>query len=107
MVIENIVLVHCHNMYLVDTVACLYIRYINVVFFFNFRYYSATIIHMSGVKNDQTAILLSAVMAAINFIFNVFGLYLVERIGRRALTISSLIGMYIKVNIKDMNVLLG
>ena len=59
---------------------------------FYYRYYTATIIHMAGVKNDQTAILLSAVMAAINFLFNVLGLYLVERIGRRALTISSLIG---------------
>ncbi|XP_076106594.1 proton myo-inositol cotransporter-like [Mytilus galloprovincialis] len=60
-------------------------------------YYTATIIHMAGVKNDQTAILLSAVMAAINFLFNVLGLYLVERIGRRALTISSLIGAVVSL----------
>ena len=56
------------------------------------RYYSATIIRMSGVKSDEAAIWLSAVTAAVNFLFTMVGLYLVERIGRRPLTLGSLMG---------------
>jgi len=47
---------------------------------------------MSGVRSETAAIWLSAVMAAVNFAFSFVGLYLVERIGRRPLTIASLIG---------------
>ena len=61
-------------------------------FFPTSRYYSATIIRMSGVKSDEAAIWLSAVTAAVNFLFTVVGLYLVERIGRRPLTLGSLMG---------------
>ncbi|ESO89991.1 hypothetical protein LOTGIDRAFT_124274, partial [Lottia gigantea] len=60
-------------------------------------YYSATIIRMSGVKSDESAIWLSAVTAAINFIFTVLGLYLVEKIGRRPLTLGSLMGAIISL----------
>ena len=56
------------------------------------RYYSATIIRMSGVRGDETTIWLSAFTAAVNFVFTVLGLFLVEKIGRRALTLGSLIG---------------
>ena len=56
------------------------------------RYYSATIIKMSGVRSESTAIWLSAVTAAVNFVFTFVGLYLVEKIGRRPLTLASLIG---------------
>ncbi len=59
---------------------------------FTCRYYSATIIKMSGVKSDDAAVWLSAVTAAVNFAFTFLGLYLVERIGRRPLTIGSLVG---------------
>ncbi|KAI0234429.1 Proton myo-inositol cotransporter [Lamellibrachia satsuma] len=55
-------------------------------------YYSATIITMSGVRSETAAIWLSAVMAAVNFAFSFVGLYLVEKIGRRPLTITSLVG---------------
>ena len=48
---------------------------------------------MSGVKSESAAIWLSAVTAAVNFIFTFVGIYLVERIGRRPLTLGSLIGM--------------
>ena len=57
------------------------------------RYYSATIIKMSGVRSETTAIWLSAVTAAVNFMFTFLGVYLVERIGRRPLTLGSLLGM--------------
>ncbi|OWF39315.1 proton myo-inositol cotransporter-like [Mizuhopecten yessoensis] len=60
-------------------------------------YYSATIIRMSGVKGDETAIWLSAVTSFVNFMFTILGLYLVEKIGRRALTLGSLIGAVISL----------
>ena len=58
-----------------------------------FRYYSATIIKMSGVKSASAAIWLASVTAGTNFIFTFVGLFLVERIGRKSLTIGSLAGM--------------
>ncbi|KAL5015124.1 hypothetical protein ScPMuIL_009394 [Solemya velum] len=60
-------------------------------------YYSATIIRMSGVKSDETAIWLSALTAGVNFLFTVLGLYLVEKIGRRPLTLASLIGAVVSL----------
>lgn len=60
--------------------------------FLHFRYYSATIIRMSGVKSDEAAIWLAAVTALVNFMFTLLGLYLVEKIGRRPLTLGSLLG---------------
>lgn len=56
-------------------------------------YYSATIIKMSGVEDEKKAIWMAAVTAAVNFLFTLVGVFLVERIGRRSLTISSLIGV--------------
>ena len=58
------------------------------------RYYSATIIKMSGVKSPSIAIWLAAVTAAVNFIFTFVGVWLVERIGRRPLVLGSLFGEY-------------
>ena len=52
---------------------------------------------MSGVQEESTAIWLAAVTAAVNFIFTFVGLYLVERIGRRRLTLGSLAGLYLTV----------
>jgi len=56
------------------------------------RYYSATIIRMSGVEDASTAIWLAAATAFVNFIFTFVGLLLVDRIGRRPLTLGSLTG---------------
>ena len=47
---------------------------------------------MSGVTSDVAAIWLSTVTAGVNLLFTVIGLYLVERVGRRPLTLGSLIG---------------
>jgi len=55
-------------------------------------YYSATIIQMSGIQGKSLIIWLAAVTASINFLFTFVGLYFVERIGRRKLTLISLIG---------------
>ncbi|UXI19877.1 mannose-1-phosphate guanyltransferase beta [Sarcoptes scabiei] len=60
-------------------------------------YYSATIIQMSGVTDKSTAVWLSALTASINFIFSFVGLVLVERLGRRRLTLSSLFGVIISL----------
>ena len=56
------------------------------------RYYSATIIQMAGVYNTTLAIWLSALTATTNFLCTFIGVYLVERAGRRMLTLVSLAG---------------
>ncbi|ELU00716.1 hypothetical protein CAPTEDRAFT_175747 [Capitella teleta] len=60
-------------------------------------YYSATIIKMSGVKDASLAIWLSSLTAGVNFIFTFVGLYLVERMGRRRLTLFSVVGVTISL----------
>ncbi|XP_051546324.1 solute carrier family 2 member 13b isoform X2 [Myxocyprinus asiaticus] len=55
-------------------------------------YYSATIIQMSGVQNDQMAIWLAAATAFTNFLFTLVGVWLVEKVGRRKLTLGSILG---------------
>jgi len=56
------------------------------------RYYSATILQMAGVEDTSTAIWLASLTAFVNFAFTFVGLFLVERIGRRPLTLGSLTG---------------
>ncbi|XP_008289630.1 proton myo-inositol cotransporter isoform X2 [Stegastes partitus] len=55
-------------------------------------YYSATILQMAGVRDDKQAIWLAAATSATNFVFTLVGVWLVERVGRRKLTLGSLIG---------------
>uniref|UniRef100_A0A8C5M6J1 Proton myo-inositol cotransporter n=1 Tax=Leptobrachium leishanense TaxID=445787 RepID=A0A8C5M6J1_9ANUR len=55
-------------------------------------YYSATILQMSGVNDDSLAIWLAAVTAFTNFSFTLVGVWLVEKLGRRKLTLGSLTG---------------
>ncbi|XP_065147264.1 solute carrier family 2 member 13b isoform X1 [Paramisgurnus dabryanus] len=55
-------------------------------------YYSATILQMSGVQDDRTAIWLAAATAFTNFLFTLVGVWLVERVGRRKLTLGSILG---------------
>ena len=56
------------------------------------RYYSASIIQMSGFSANAS-IWLAALPAAGNFIFTIAGLVLVDRLGRRKLLIGSLVGV--------------
>ncbi|XP_022099835.1 proton myo-inositol cotransporter-like isoform X2 [Acanthaster planci] len=56
-------------------------------------YYSATIIRMSGVRDNSTVIWLAAVVGFVNFLFTFVGVYLVDKIGRRILTLGSLSGV--------------
>lgn len=60
-------------------------------------YYSASIIQMAGVKDYSIAIWLACATAAVNFFCTFIGLFLVERVGRRPLTIWSLIGVVISL----------
>ncbi|XP_049929785.1 proton myo-inositol cotransporter-like isoform X2 [Epinephelus moara] len=55
-------------------------------------YYSATIVQMAGVRDDKQAIWLAAATSATNFVFTLVGFWLVERVGRRKLTLGSLLG---------------
>ena len=72
---------------------------------FCFRYYSATIIKMTGIKTEAEAIWLAVIPAGVNFIFTFVGLFLVERLGRRKLTLGSLIGvLFLDVLTYDFNV---
>lgn len=56
-------------------------------------YYSASIFEMAGVHSKREALLLSSVTALVNFVFTLVGMALVERVGRRKLTLSSLLGV--------------
>lgn len=56
------------------------------------RYYSATIIRMTGIRDTSLAIWLAAMTAGVNFVFTILGVWLVERIGRRPLILGSLFG---------------
>ncbi|KAG0728727.1 Proton myo-inositol cotransporter [Chionoecetes opilio] len=55
-------------------------------------YYSASIITMAGITDKSLAIWLSAATSSMNFIGTFLGLWLVERLGRRSLTLGSLLG---------------
>ncbi|CEG39619.1 proton myo-inositol [Plasmopara halstedii] len=57
-------------------------------------YYGTTIIQMAGFSAPSTAIWLSALVSFSNFIFNFVGIYLVDRSGRRLLTLGSLAGVF-------------
>ena len=61
------------------------------------RAYSPTILRMSGIHNEHTAIGLGAVVAFCNFTFSFIGLCLVDKIGRRKLILTSLAGVIISL----------
>ncbi|XP_023718603.1 proton myo-inositol cotransporter isoform X2 [Cryptotermes secundus] len=60
-------------------------------------YYSASIIQMAGVKDYSIAIWLACATASVNFFCTFIGLFLVERVGRRPLTLWSLGGVVISL----------
>ncbi|XP_048409650.1 proton myo-inositol cotransporter-like isoform X2 [Stegostoma tigrinum] len=70
-------------------------------------YYSATILQMSGVQDDTLAIWLAAVTAFTNFIFTLIGVWLVEKVGRRKLTLGSLTGTALSLMILAIGFLLS
>ena len=60
-------------------------------------YYAATIIQLSGVYDKNAAVWMAALTAILNFCINFLGIYLVEKIGRRKLTLYSLAGVIISL----------
>ena len=56
------------------------------------RYYGSTIIQAAGLRDKSTVIWAAAGASAISFLASLVGLYLVEKIGRRPLTLLSLLG---------------
>ncbi|XP_060083407.1 proton myo-inositol cotransporter-like [Ylistrum balloti] len=60
-------------------------------------YYSASIVKMTGIRDETTAIWIAAGTAGVNFVFTLVGLWLVERIGRRPLILGSLFGVLISL----------
>ena len=58
-------------------------------------YYSPTIMQMAGFTSNRLALLLSLITAGLNAIGTVIGMFLIDRIGRRHLAISSLVGVIV------------
>ncbi|KAK9085944.1 hypothetical protein Sjap_026355 [Stephania japonica] len=56
-------------------------------------YYSPTIIQLSGIASNQTALLLSLVTAGLNAFGSIVSIYFVDRTGRRKLLLCSLVGL--------------
>ncbi|XP_030197057.1 proton myo-inositol cotransporter [Gadus morhua] len=70
-------------------------------------YYSATILQMSGIRDDRMAIWLSWLTALTNFLFTLLGVWLVERVGRRKLTLGSLMGTCVSLVLLAVGFLLS
>lgn len=60
-------------------------------------YYSPTIVQMAGFRSNQLALLLSLIVAAMNAIGTVVGIYLIDYVGRRKLALSSLSGVIVSL----------
>lgn len=60
-------------------------------------YYTATIIEMSGVQSQSIAVWLAAPTAAVNMIFSFCGYLLADKLGRRTLTLGSLMGVIVSL----------
>lgn len=53
---------------------------------------------MAGIRDDKQAIWLTAATSGSNFVFTLLGVWLVDRLGRRKLTLGSLLGMPVIIN---------
>ncbi|XP_019750332.1 proton myo-inositol cotransporter-like isoform X1 [Hippocampus comes] len=70
-------------------------------------YYSATILQMSGVRDERRAIWLSAVTSGTNFVCTSLSIWLVDRVGRRKLTLASLTGTALSLSVLSVGFLLA
>ncbi|XP_024911734.1 proton myo-inositol cotransporter-like isoform X2 [Cynoglossus semilaevis] len=70
-------------------------------------YYSATILQMAGVRDDKQAIWLTTVTSATNFVFSLVGVWLVDKVGRRKLTLGSLLGTGLSLTLLAVGFLLS
>ncbi|CAL8360140.1 unnamed protein product [Lota lota] len=69
-------------------------------------YYSATILQMAGVRDVKQAIWLASATAATNFLFTLVGVWLVERVGRRRLSLWSMLGTALSLGVLALGFLL-
>lgn len=69
-------------------------------------YYSPTIVQMAGFQSNQLALLLSLVVAFMNALGTVLGIYLIDHFGRKKLALSSLFGVTVSLIILAMAFLL-
>ncbi|KZV52113.1 inositol transporter 1-like [Dorcoceras hygrometricum] len=60
-------------------------------------YYSPTIVQMAGFNSNQLALVLSLIVAAMNAVGTVLGIYLIDHVGRRKLALSSLCGVTVSL----------
>ncbi|GAA0183434.1 transporter [Lithospermum erythrorhizon] len=60
-------------------------------------YYSPTIVQMAGFGSNQLALILSLIVAAMNAIGSIAGIYLIDHVGRRKLALSSLSGVIVSL----------
>lgn len=58
-------------------------------------YYSPTIMEMAGFTSNRLALILSLIIAGINALGTIAGMYLIDHIGRRRLAIFSLMGVIV------------
>lgn len=61
-------------------------------------YYSATIIQTTGISPSQSVVIwITAAVSAVNVVSTLPGMYLIERLGRRILTLISMVGIIISL----------
>ncbi|KAG8369535.1 hypothetical protein BUALT_Bualt14G0023600 [Buddleja alternifolia] len=70
-------------------------------------YYSPTIVQMAGFNSNQLALLLSMVVASMNAVGTILGIYLIDNFGRKKLALSSLSGATISLIILALAFLLA
>ncbi|KAI5658051.1 hypothetical protein M9H77_26844 [Catharanthus roseus] len=56
-------------------------------------YYGPTIVQMAGFRSNQLALLLSLIVAALNALGTIVGIYVIDRFGRKKLVLTSLSGV--------------
>ena len=70
-------------------------------------YYSPTIVQMAGFRSNQLAILLSLIVAGMNAMGTIVGIYLIDYVGRRKLALSSLLGVLVSLVILSGSFYMG
>ncbi|KAK9725091.1 hypothetical protein RND81_05G122000 [Saponaria officinalis] len=70
-------------------------------------YYSPTIVQMAGFQSNQLALLISLIIAAMNAVGTVLGIYLIDRSGRRSLALASLGGVFVALLILSLALFMG